>query len=235
VIVGAGLVSLGAYIIERYSRYGNEVLTLGAALLPALILMALGLLACLMGIVGFVTVCRNQRCATGLFFSLLLVIFLGVVSGFVLIYFNSGRIRQDLHTAMLDGLDNYLMNEQVRAEVDLVQSEIHCCGVDNYTDWMNTAWYHNQSDHSLKYPESCCALNNCTYIEHDEQLYEKGCYAVMNKMLQRNFIIIASVSGGFACILLIGMLFSVVLLLTQRRGTLDVQYIGIPEPDGMTV
>lgn len=38
-----------------------------------------------------------------------------------------------------------------------------CCGNENYTDWLNTTWYENQKNSSVKYPTSCCSQQKCDY------------------------------------------------------------------------
>ena len=52
-----------------------------------------------------------------------------------------------------------------------------CCGVRNYTDWIGTPWYNNQthSNESFDYPESCCPHNNCTReVVHFEFYFESN-------------------------------------------------------------
>ena len=47
--------------------------------------------------------------------------------------------------------------------MDIIQSSLTCCGVDNYSDWRNSPWY-NQSEHGLA-PETCCKedFEDCNY------------------------------------------------------------------------
>ncbi|MFT7808806.1 tetraspanin-3-like [Arapaima gigas] len=60
--------------------------------------------------------------------------------------------------------------------VDAIQEELQCCGVCNYTDWLNTPWF-NQTGR-LQVPHSCCnsVFLNCSgALDHPELLYLQGC------------------------------------------------------------
>jgi hypothetical protein len=234
-LTGFGLVFLGAWMFNEYACYGHGLLTLGTALLPALILLVVGVLSCLLGLIGCVATFKEQKCITGLYFTLLLVIFWGFIAGGVLSFVFSKSIDTELRHVMTEGLTNYLDNENARVEVNLIQSKMLCCGVDNYNDWQNTSWYHNQTDTTHEYPESCCAPLNCTYTSSDVNLHSEGCYAKMKSLFKGHLIIVASVACGFAGIVLLGMISSCVLLWAKRNRSQEIRYIGIPDPDGLRV
>uniref|UniRef100_A0A673MNT9 Tetraspanin 37 n=1 Tax=Sinocyclocheilus rhinocerous TaxID=307959 RepID=A0A673MNT9_9TELE len=72
---------------------------------------------------------------------------------------------------------------------------VFCCGVKNYTDWLETPWF----NHSGKYkvPLSCCNKNfhSCNGTLNSPQLlYNEGCQIKLeeNLLLAVHFIIIIS-------------------------------------------
>jgi len=234
-VIGIGLIFLGSWMFSKYVGYGQGLLSLTTALLPALILLVVGILSCLLGLVGCVATFKEQKCITGLYFALLLIIFFGLVTGGALSFIYSKYIDEDLREVMTDGMKNYLQSEDAHAEVDLIQENVMCCGVDNYTDWIETDWYRNQSDPSIRYPQSCCAQLNCTYSLNDTHLHPEGCYSKLKVLLKSHLITVASVGCGLAGIFLIGMICTCVLLLAKRQRTQEIRYIGIPDPDGLRV
>ena len=58
--------------------------------------------------------------------------------------------------------------------------QLHCCGVDNYTDWLDTKWHAEHKNES--YPASCCSHKICNYTDGnhsagtlDPHLYHQVC------------------------------------------------------------
>lgn len=236
---GAGLIFIGSILFVKYAKYGSGILSLGTALLPALIILVIGILTIVLGMIGCCAAFKDQKCGTGLFFTLLLIIFIGLITGTALSFVYSKDIDNDLREVMNNGLKDYLDRKNIRSEVDMVQSEFHCCGVDNYTDWVSTSWYHNQTDHSIKYPTSCCKNHTCHYSkeeEHDKNLYQEGCYVRLKYILKHHLVVIAACGAGFLLVLLLGMAFSCALLMSRRREANDVPYVGISsDPDGLRI
>jgi hypothetical protein len=236
-LIGIGLIILGSFMFAKYARYGEDLLeTIGTALLPTLILVVVGIMALILGILGCIATFKGQKCVTGLFFTLLLLIFVGLIAGGVLSYVYSKNIEKTVNDALLRGLEKYFSSMEIKAEIDDMQSQGHCCGVNNYTDWKDTTWYLNQSDPTHSYPESCCVDRNCTYNTTDDaRLYQESCYHKLLTTVKDHLVVVGSIAGGFALILIIGMILSCVLILGRRRRPQEVPYIGLPDPDGMRV
>jgi Tetraspanin family len=47
--------------------------------------------------------------------------------------------------------------------------QLHCCGVDNYTDWLTLPWHQEYSNES--YPVSCCQERICINDENATTVY----------------------------------------------------------------
>ena len=52
--------------------------------------------------------------------------------------------------------------------------QLMCCGLHNYTDWLNTTWYEEEKNKTVMYPSSCCKEGKCDYstTTNNTQLYQ---------------------------------------------------------------
>ena len=67
-----------------------------------------------------------------------------------------GDLNDAIETKMVDGMANYGAEDHggVTETWDFVQQEVHCCGVNNFTDWRSVEGWHNGS-----VPRSCCKVS----------------------------------------------------------------------------
>jgi hypothetical protein len=196
-----------------------------------------GLVFFLLGIVGCVGVCKEQKCLLCIFFSFMLVIFIGLVVGGVLAYV----YRKDIDAAVGKGISNCMQeydhsgnNTVCTGEIDFMQTEFKCCGESNYTDWENTPWIKKQNA-TVKFPNSCCEQNHCNYSASTLKqtgVYMKGCHQKLKSEFMDHLGIIAGTAAAFAILQLLGLIFSAVLLCKRRP---DVPYVGLSNPDGMRI
>ncbi|XP_058505500.1 tetraspanin-7 isoform X1 [Solea solea] len=91
--------------------------------------------------------------------------------------------------------------------VDAIQRSLHCCGVNNYTDWSETTYF---ATHGI--PASCCRSdavcteNNLRVLATAADLvYSQGCFTVMTQTVEANLGIIAGISFGISCFQIIGI------------------------------
>uniref|UniRef100_A0AAZ1X971 Tetraspanin 37 n=1 Tax=Oreochromis aureus TaxID=47969 RepID=A0AAZ1X971_OREAU len=69
--------------------------------------------------------------------------------------------------------------------VDALQEELKCCGVKNYTDWLETTWFNKSG--GLRFPHSCCNVTfpTCNGTVHQPwQIYTQGCQEELWKIIQ---------------------------------------------------
>lgn len=230
-LIAVVLVMMGAWLFSYYYDY-NHVATDNSMLIPACVISAVGIFLLLFGILGFVVTFKETKCLTLLYLVLMSLLFVALVVGSALAYVYRIDIDSTVDKGLKTALEAYAGNEYVKKEIDMMQTEMKCCGVDNYTDWLNTTWYHNQSDLNVKYPESCCANSNCTYGQSDTNLRPEGCYLKMKNQFIQHLTVVGSVAAACAALLLLGIICAAVLL---TRRSQDVGYIGLPESDGLQV
>merc|ERR1711874_922273 len=113
-----------------------------------------------------------------------------------------GDLESKINKKMIAGMENYGKEgyEGVTATWDLVQEELHCCGVNNAKEWNTTN--HGQT------PDSCCMTftNGCGKTATTEQLWSMGCLTEMKKEFLANIDKIGGTAIGIAVIQLIGVI-----------------------------
>ncbi|ELU13799.1 hypothetical protein CAPTEDRAFT_160899 [Capitella teleta] len=229
-----GLFFVAGYVFSGYPNF-EEIVDAYYTLLPATIIAAVGVFFLLLGIVGCIGACKEQKCLLCLFFSFMLIIFIGLVVGGVLAYF----YRKDIDSAVGTGIEKCMTkygNDTIcTGEIDFMQSQLKCCGADNYTDWADTAWVVGQKNASVHFPPSCCANNDCHYNAptlNQTGVFLKGCHPTLKTNFMDHLGVIAGVAGAFAILQLLGLIFSSILMCRRRA---DVPYIGLNDPDGMRI
>lgn len=236
--VAVGLVFIGGWIFMEVKNV-DQIADAKYTLLPAAILMACGIFLFILGIIGCVGAFKEQKCLLALFFSVLLLIFVGLVSGSALAYVYREQVDENVKEGIMEGLDNYgnTSSQILTSQVDFMQRSLHCCGNSSYEDWTDTPWYkqHEATNQTVLYPESCCVNGQCNYSMaalNNTQLYQKGCYEGMRDQFFKHLGIILGVGAAFALVQILGMVCSCVLICKRKS---EVPYIGLNEPTGMRV
>uniref|UniRef100_A0A3P8SBB6 Tetraspanin n=1 Tax=Amphiprion percula TaxID=161767 RepID=A0A3P8SBB6_AMPPE len=103
---------------------------------------------------------------------------------------------------LVAGVSGFIFRHEVRHRFKL-----HCCGVKNYTDWSETAYF---KDNGI--PASCCKPSaNCSpenlkdMDKAGKEVYRTGCFALVTTVMEGNLGIIAGISFGIAFFQLIGI------------------------------
>jgi len=232
--VAAGLMFLGAWVYKEYKNY-DEIAQARFTLIPATIIMACAVFLFLLGVIGCVGACKEQKCLLALFFTVLLVIFCGLVAGAALAYIYRSEVDGKVSAGLKQGLQGYNNHNESwwKDEMDFMQSKLECCGSESYTDWVSTPWYksHAATNASVKYPASCCKDNACDYTSsNDTALYEKGCHPRLHDQFVMHLAVIAGTGAAFAIIQILGMVCSCILICKRKS---EVPYIGLSEPNAM--
>ncbi|NXY63074.1 TSN6 protein, partial [Callaeas wilsoni] len=136
-----------------------------------------------------------------------LIVLVAAIVGFV--------FRHEIKTNFESNLNLALKNYNVTADrhseaVDTIQRTLHCCGVQNYSDWERTEYF-SQSG----IPQSCCKnQNDC--LEEDLKdpnkaklkVFVDGCFFLVTSTMESKLSIVAGISFGIACFQLIGIILS---------------------------
>uniref|UniRef100_U3JMR8 Tetraspanin n=1 Tax=Ficedula albicollis TaxID=59894 RepID=U3JMR8_FICAL len=175
------------------------------------VLVGAGTVVVLLGTFGCFATCRGSTWMLKLYAMLLSLIFLIVlvaaIVGFV--------FRHEIKTNFESNLDLALKNYNVSADrhseaVDTIQRTLHCCGVQNYSDWERTEYFSQRG-----IPRSCCkSQNDCSEEDLKDpnkaklKVFVDGCFFLVTSAMESKMSVVAGISFGIACFQLIGIILS---------------------------
>lgn len=174
----------GSFLLHKYRVYGLFFSNF-SIIFPALLAVVSGIVLFITGTIGCLVSSKKPSCGHGLFVYFLVIVFCVVGTTAALAYFYQGKLDAEL-APLKNVFQNYSNNSQDpnTKAVDDLQSELQCCGVMNYTDWLQTPWF----NHSGKYevPQSCCnkTFHSCNgTLDAPMSLYNEACQIKLEELL----------------------------------------------------
>ncbi|KAL8595265.1 hypothetical protein ACOMHN_043417 [Nucella lapillus] len=169
-IAGCGLLGFGVYSRTNESWVSRYSAILGSYLLStlSLILISVGGIVILLAFLGCCGAIKEVRCMLVMFFTLLLLMLMGLMIGSILAYVYKDQIGERVLTELYSSLNTSygaVEHAAVTGAWDNMQHLFSCCGVygdiNSTTSWAfyrNTLWYLNQTadDYREFVPSSCC-------------------------------------------------------------------------------
>ncbi|GFO06534.1 tetraspanin [Plakobranchus ocellatus] len=220
-LVSAGVLSyIGIWVFSTYDHF-DEIADSSLTLLPASIILAASVFMCIVGILACIAAFKNHKVLLAVFFCLILLVFIGEILAGVLGYVYRSKVNGILNDNLNDALNNYNVTSY-KEQIDYMQHEFHCCGVNNATDWTNSAfWKHN---HTV--PESCCKPTTgnatCTPKLDSDDIYHEGCLSKLKKEFRKNLIYIATAAVVLALIQFLAIMSTCILVCrTQDERTYE--------------
>ncbi|XP_002736204.1 tetraspanin-3-like [Saccoglossus kowalevskii] len=220
----AGLGYVGIHVFVTYGNY-EDITKSYYTLIPAGIILGAAVFLLITGLVGCCGACIESKCLLGTFFTLILLILLLEITGAVLGFVYHGEVKKNIREGMDDAIHNYNGNNDSAGSgsVDYMQEELKCCGVYNYTDWKDTDYFKK----TKTVPTSCCKnTTDCTGSlapTETDKLYQDGCFVKLTDIFQDNLKYIAVAACVLAIIMLIGMIFSCMLICSRK----EVPYVSL--------
>ncbi|GAA6218228.1 tetraspanin-10-like [Lates japonicus] len=144
-----GLISKESFAQEKISSIGTD---------PMLILVTLGFVLTVLCLSGCVGALRENCCLLKLFSAAVLVLITGQVLAAILAYGLQDQIGGYLRSGMLAAMARYQDDLDLRFITDEIQSNLQCCGADNYRDWEVNIYYNCSAPGVLAcgVPATCC-------------------------------------------------------------------------------
>lgn len=121
-----GLISKESFAQEKIGSIGTD---------PMLLLVTLGFLLTLLCLSGCVGALRENSFLLKLFSCVVLVLITVQVLVAIVAYSLQDQIGNYLRSGMLAAMVRYQDDLDLRFIVDEIQSNLQCCGADNYRDW----------------------------------------------------------------------------------------------------
>ncbi|XP_062974725.1 tetraspanin-6-like [Elgaria multicarinata webbii] len=176
------------------------------------IITVVGILTVLVSTFGAVALLKGNpkmiKWFTGILLILLIIeIVLGVAA-----YAYREKLHQTLLKDVLKTLDKYNRELQITKGVDNLQTQFQCCGVEKYTDWLNTTF----GSLSSSVPRSCCKIpvENCvTDINKDTiGINKQGCFLKLKSWIEEHIAVFRGFAVFVGLAQLTGILFCYLLL-----------------------
>ncbi|XP_078586593.1 tetraspanin-4-like isoform X1 [Branchiostoma floridae x Branchiostoma japonicum] len=153
------------------------------------------------------------------FFVMLFIIFCLEITAGALAYVYRDHLEKFAREDLTRGMNQYGMTGQsgLTRAWDLFQTEKHCCGVNNSTDWFNRPVWPNQS----WVPDSCCKpvyrADDCGQSGDVLNFFEDGCVSALKTDFMFNLGLIGGIGIGIGLIQILGMVFSLCLFYRIRN------------------
>ncbi|XP_007664504.1 tetraspanin-8 [Ornithorhynchus anatinus] len=212
-----GSLILGVSVWLRISNSGQEFLKSGESkvdLNPAIdLLIAVGTTIMVLGFLGCCGAVRESECMLALFFSgLLLILILQVVAGALAVTKNpqiertfNKTVEEKLPLLLLTGPESEKFQDLLKG----FQKKYKCCGlVKGYEDWGDNFKNHYES---CRCPQE--VIDKCLKWKEDIYIYQKSCRTAIMEYLKNNLLIVAGIAFGLAIVEVLGLVFSLILLL----------------------
>ncbi|XP_070837874.1 tetraspanin-10 [Chaetodon trifascialis] len=144
-----GLISKESFAQEKIGSIGTD---------PMLILVAMGSVLTMLCLSGCVGALRENCFLLKLFSAVVLVLITAQVLAAILAYSEQDQIGSYLRSGMLAAMVRYQDDLDLRFITDEIQSNLQCCGADDYRDWEINIYYNCSAPGVLAcgVPATCC-------------------------------------------------------------------------------
>lgn len=209
VLAGLALIAIGALFYLNISAY-KEVIETQYQIAPTLILIV-GIVVFIIAFFGCCGVCKESYCMLVTYAVLLLTIFaiqlaIGIYA-YLQVKESDGDIKPFLEESMMKSFKQRDQNKEVAEFFDVIQKELHCCGVNSPSDYGIL---------QLTLPPSCCRkydTEKCTGLTS----WQTGCVDNLAQFIKSGVETVSWVAIGIAATELIGAIFAICLASTLKN------------------
>ncbi|XP_074634548.1 tetraspanin-7-like [Acropora palmata] len=208
-ITGAGLLGVGIWGRVQFNDYMK--LSDSDYSTACYVLIGTGAFVLLIGFLGCCGALKEKACLLKLFAVILGILFLVELGGSITGYVFRNKIKKGFSDGLNKALNHY-ERKGFKDAWDGLQSQLHCCGSYNYTDWFFKEWSTGRSS-NFSVPQSCCVKQretncNVNVTSHPSSVFQKGCYDAATKFFEDKLLIIGGVALGIAVFQLLGVALS---------------------------
>lgn len=133
-VLGLMILGLGMWgLISKESFAQEQIGSIGTD--PMLLLVLLGFMLTLLCLSGCVGTLRENSILLKLFSCVVLALITAQVLAAIVLYSQQDQIGSYLRSGMLAAVARYQDDLDLRFIMDEVQTNLQCCGADNYRDW----------------------------------------------------------------------------------------------------
>jgi tetraspanin-3 len=222
-----GMWFMGGYVIATYKRID----TLASAyytLVPAAVMIAIGIIFVLGAISGFCAACRESRACSLTFFVFVFLIFALLITAIALSFVYKREINKIVERESDVAMKKYGQPKQnsTTDQIDYLHRNFKCCGSFNYTSWNSTPFGLEHPDHvpltccRKDFNESQCLDGDLSQMKDkaDVYIYTAGCVGEVEHFMKQNLYYLGAGAIAFLVLLILGMVGSCIVL-WQRKET----------------
>jgi len=200
-ICGLGMIGIGGFVLANMYAYLDLV---DSTVLYATVgVMVLGAVVAFINFFGCYGSCTKSKGMLTTFLVLKALVLVAEVAVVVLALVYKDKITTFASKAMRDGLQNYNQDgyQSITNVYNMVQHDLHCCGVNGYEDWAKTSFGQGKN-----VPDSCCETyqyEGCganALVTDDSPVYQDGCLSKFTGFVTDNGVYI--IGGAIILIIL---------------------------------
>ncbi|NWH70916.1 TSN1 protein, partial [Piaya cayana] len=171
-------------------------------------LIVIGAILVVIGFLGCCGAQKESKCLLMMFFSVVLIIFIAEVAAAVVALVYTG-LAETLLTAVVTPLlkEKYGTDKSLTHIWNVTMTEVHCCGLNNYTDFTGSPWYEKHKTYPAPcfrglLPLACLHLRGC---------FLQGCFSQILEEIKTNAGVVGGVAAGIAALEIAAMAVSMYL------------------------
>ena len=203
------------YSADQYKGVTDDNSILVYTVIPLVILILVAMMLLVLSLIGFIACFYKLKSLTIIYAILLACVIAAQLVGGTLVFVFKEDVVNELSNGFLNNMPAYGSNKAYTSAIDAIQTELMCCGVNSYTDWLK----------SVKIPpQSCCKTPGCITIIPAE-IYTEGCADRLRDVLTQSAAVSISVAVIFALIQITGVIAA--FILGCSRQSRSAQYVQI--------
>ncbi|XP_006862832.1 PREDICTED: tetraspanin-9 [Chrysochloris asiatica] len=205
-LCGCGLLGVGIWLSVsqgNFATFSPSFPSLSAANL----VIAIGTIVMVTGFLGCLGAIKENKCLLLSFFIVLLVILLAELILLILFFVYMDKVNENAKKDLKEGLQLYNTENNVglKNAWNIIQAEMRCCGVTDYTDWYSVLGENMVPDRCCMENSQGCGQNTTT------PLWRTGCYEKVKMWFDDNKHVLGTVGMCILIMQILGMAFSMTL------------------------
>nr|XP_005509833.2 tetraspanin-9 isoform X3 [Columba livia] len=211
-LCGCGLLGVGIWLSVsqgNFATFSPSFPSLSAANL----VIAIGTVIMVTGFLGCLGAIKENKCLLLSFFIVLLIILLAELILLILFFVYMDKVSDSAKKDLKEGMKLYNSENNVglKNAWNIIQAEMKCCGVNDFTDW-----YSVLGENTV--PDRCCMENSQDCGRNSTELvWKTGCYERVMTWFDENKHVLGSIGMCILIMQILGMAFSMTLFQQIHR------------------
>ncbi|XP_065497119.1 tetraspanin-9 isoform X1 [Caloenas nicobarica] len=211
-LCGCGLLGVGIWLSVsqgNFATFSPSFPSLSAANL----VIAIGTVIMVTGFLGCLGAIKENKCLLLSFFIILLIILLAELILLILFFIYMDKVSDSAKKDLKEGMKLYNSENNVglKNAWNIIQAEMKCCGVNDFTDW-----YPVLGENTV--PDRCCMENSQDCGRNSTELvWKTGCYERVMTWFDENKHVLGSIGMCILIMQILGMAFSMILFQQIHR------------------